>query len=115
MTYRQSRSQFTQDAYTVAEGGTQTVTVTLSEYPERMVVIPIETTDQDGATQADYSGVPQSVTFNMADIFNAGDTSQTFTFAAEDDDEDDDDESVRLSFGATLPPGVTAGTPPRRR
>ena len=99
--------QFTQDAYTVAEGGMQTVTVTLSEYSQRMVVIPIETTNQGGATIADYSGVPGSITFNAADIFNAGDTERTFTFSAEDDAEDDDGESVRLSFGTTLPPGVT--------
>ena len=96
---------FGQSAYTVAEGGTQTVTVTLSADPERTVVIPIETTDQGGATSTDYTGVPANV------VFNSGDTSQTFTFAAEADNENDDGESVRLSFGATLPPGVTEGTP----
>ena len=102
--------QFAAASYTVAEGNTQTVTVTLSGYPERMVVIPIETTHQNGATQADYFGVPQSVTFNAGDIFNLGDTEQTFTFTAEEDDENDDGESVRLSFSVNLPPGVTAGT-----
>ena len=35
----------------------------------------------------------------------------TFTFTAEADDVNDDDESVRLSFGASLPADVTAGTP----
>ena len=39
------------------------VTLTLSADPERTVVIPIETTELDGATGADYS-VPSSVTFN---------------------------------------------------
>ena len=34
--------QFSQDSYTVAEGGTQSVTVTLSADPERTVVIPID-------------------------------------------------------------------------
>ena len=70
-------AQFGQSAYTVAEGGTQTVTVILSADPERTVIIPIVTTNQGGATAADYSGVPQSVTFN------SGDTSMTFTFTAE--------------------------------
>ena len=56
--------------YTAAEGGTATVTVTLSADPERTVEVPITTTNQGGATSADYSGVPASVTFD------AGDTSQ---------------------------------------
>ena len=96
---------FGQSAYTVAEGGMQTVTVALSGDPERTVVIPIEKTDQGGATAADYSGVPGSVTFN------SGDTAQTFTFAAEDDADNDDGESVRLSFGATPDAGVSEGSP----
>ena len=53
-----------------------TVTVTLSADPERTVTIPITKTDQDGASSADYSGVPASVTFN------SGDTEKTFTFTA---------------------------------
>ena len=102
-------------AYTVAESddsdttevteNTVEVTVTLSADPERTVVIPIEKTNQDGATTADYSGVPQNVTFD------SGDTSKSFTFTAAHDTDDDDGESVKLSFGATLPTGVTAGTP----
>ena len=81
------------------------VTVTLSADPERTVVIPIEKTNQGGATTADYSGVPQNVTFD------SGDTSKSFTFTAAHDTVDDDGESVQLSFGATLPDGVSAGTP----
>ena len=96
--------QFSQDSYTVAEGGTQSVTVTLSADPERTVTIPIETMEQDRASSADYSGVPANVTFN------SGETSKTFTFSATQDTEDDDDESVKLGFG-TLPPEVSAGTP----
>ena len=92
-------------SHTVAEGASRTVTVTLSADPERAVVIPIEKTNQGGATTADYSGVPQNVTFD------SGDTSKTFTFTAAHDTVDDDGESVRLSFGATLPTGVTAGRP----
>ena len=97
--------QFGQSAYTVAEGSSRTVTVELSADPERTVVIPIVTTNQGGATAADYSGVPQSVTFD------SGDTTMTFTVAAEADNVNDDGESVRLSFGASLPADVTAGTP----
>ena len=76
--------------YTAAEGGTATVTVTLSADPERTVEVRITATNQGGATLADYSGVPASVTFD------AGDTSKTFDFAATQDAEDDDGESVDL-------------------
>ena len=95
---------FGQASYTVAEGATQSVTVTLSGDPERTVVIPITTTEQDGAGSDDYSGVPSSVTFN------AGETSKSFTFMAVDDTANDDGERVRLAFGA-LPDLVSAGTP----
>ena len=94
---------FLQGAYTVAEGGTQLVTVRLSADPERAVVIPISHTPQNGAeSPADYSGVPANLTFN------SGDTERTFTFTATDDADDDDDESVRIGFGG-LPIGVSTG------
>ena len=94
---------FAQGSYTVAEGGTATVTVTLSADPERTVVIPLVKTNQ-GATDDDYSGVPSTVTFN------ATETVQSFTFAATQDDVDDDDESVRLTFGAMPDARVSPGT-----
>ena len=94
---------FGASSYTVAEGGTVEVKVTLSDDPEMTVVVPISKTGQDGASAADYNGVPASVTFN------AGETEKTFTFRAETDQVDDDGESVKLAFGPTLPTGVTAG------
>ena len=95
---------FEQGTYTVAEGSTVTVTVMLNADPERTVIIPITTTDQDGASSADYSGVPASVTFN------AGDTEVEIIFTAASDSVDDDGESVKLTFGNTLPTGVSAET-----
>ena len=89
--------------YTAAEGSSVEVKVTLSADPERSVTVPLTSTNQDGASSADYSGVPESVTFA------SGDTEKSFTFSATADDLDDDGESVKLSFG-TLPGGVTAGT-----
>ena len=88
---------------TPAEEHKVTVTVTLSADPERTVVIPITKTNQGGASDSDYSGVPASVTFA------SGETSKTFTFTATSDTVDDDDESVKLAFG-TLPARVSAGT-----
>ena len=91
-------------SYTVAEGSSRTITVSLDEDPERTVVIPIETDDQGGATDSDYTGVPDSVTFE------AGDTSKTFDISATEDNLAEAGEKVKLSFG-TLPADATAGTP----
>ena len=71
---------------------------------ERTVTVPLTVTDQDGASPADYSGVPSSVTFDSGEI------SKTLTFSATQDDVDDDVESVKLAFGTPLPPSVSAGT-----
>ena len=94
------------DAFTVDEKENEaTVKVTLSDDPERTVDIPLILTNQGGASDADYSGVPTSV------IFNSGEMSKSFTFTAADDGEDDDGESVKLTFG-TPPEGVNAGSVP---
>ena len=90
--------------YSAAEGGTVDVTITLDVDPERTVIIPIEVTDQDGASSADYSDVPLEITIN------SGETEKSFAFAATQDDIDDDGESVKLNFGSTLPAGVSEGS-----
>ena len=77
---------FEQSSYSVDEGDTVDVTVTLSEDPERTVTVPLTKTDQDGASSADYSGVPASV-----DVCSSGETEKTFTFTAADDYLEDDD------------------------
>ena len=104
---------FEASTYTVAESDDSSTTdvtenavevkVTLSADPLREVIIPITRTNQGGATDSDYSGVPTSVTFA------SGDTEKTFTFTATPDTADDDEDQVKLSF-STLPAGVTAGT-----
>ena len=105
--------EFEDSTYTVAESDDSETTdmtenavevkVTLSADPGRTVIIPITKTNEGGASNSDYSGVPASVTFD------SGETEQTFTFTATADTVDDDLEKVTLSFG-TLPTGVTAGT-----
>ena len=96
-------ANFEQSSYNVTEGGDVSIAVTLSADPERSVAIPIATTNQGTATDADYSGVPLEVTFQ------SGDTEVTFTFTATDDPVDDDGEWVKVTFGA-LPAGVSEGT-----
>ena len=88
--------------YEVLEGNTVTVWVTLESLADRSVTIPITTTNQGGATSADYSGVPASVTFAT------GEDAQSFTFTATTDAVTDYGESVQLGFG-TLPSRVDAG------
>ena len=78
-----------EEAYTVAEGETQPVTVRLSADPKRTVVSPLMATPRGDATSGDYS-VSASVTFDE------GDTSETITFSATDDTEDDGDSVLLL-------------------
>ena len=96
--------EFGASAYTVAEGASQSITVTLNADLERTLIIPIEATGQDGATAADHSGVPSSVTFND------GEMEKSFTFTATQDNIDDDNESVQLGFGTMPDPRISAGT-----
>ena len=98
--------RYEQGSYTVGEGSSEVIKVILSADPERSVTVPISRTNQDGATDGDYSGVAA----NASVTFNSGDTEKSITFAATDDSVDDDGESVLLSFG-TLPAGVSAGSP----
>ena len=91
-------------SYSVNEGDTVAVKVKLSADPERTVEVPITATTMDGAAAADFSGVPENVTFN------SGDTEKTFDFEATQDTDNDDGERVRLTFG-TLPPRVTSTSP----
>ena len=92
----------------VAEGDSATVTVTLSADPKRTVVIPVTTTKVGGASDKDYSGVPENVTFNN------GETTKTLTFLAIDDTDADHSSNtagnrVEIVFG-TLPDAVSKGT-----
>ena len=96
-------ASFRQASYSVDEGGTVEVKVTLSAEPEREVTVSLTKTDQGGASSHDYSGVPENL------VFQSGDTEKSFTFSAAADDIDDDGESVALGFG-TPPDGVSAGT-----
>ena len=88
--------RFDADAYDVAEGAGIMVTVRLDKDPERTVMIPITTSSQDASPQ-DYSGVPDTVTFD------SGETEKFFTFSATQDSEDDDDESVTIGFNSSDP------------
>ena len=89
-------------AYGSDEGGSVEVTVTLGDYFEKTVSLPLTVTGVGGATSADYSGVPSEL------VFAPGETEKTFTVELTDDEVDDDDESVTLSFG-TLPSAVKTG------
>ena len=93
------------DSYNVDEGATTTVRVVLSQAPERSLTIPFSTSRQRGISVDDYLDVPSSVSFD------ASETESTFTFSATQDHIDDDGEGLRISFGSSLPAGVTVGSP----
>ena len=94
---------FTTGIHAIQEGGTGTVSVSFSGALVQAVTIPLTTANQGGASAADYSGVPASLTFD------AGDTEESFTFSATVDSEDEEGEGIVLSFG-TLPGEVSQGT-----
>ena len=96
---------FEKSYYEAYEGGAGAeVTVNLDGPALTETVIPITATGMDGASSADWTGVPASVTFD------AGDTEKSFTVMAYDDTVEDNGETVQLGFD-TLPPGVARGTP----
>ena len=95
---------FNRSAYSVAEGGSITLGIILSEDPGRTITFFIGRENRGGATESDYSLQQNSVTFN------SGETRKNIIFNAAQDTEDDDGESVRLSF-TFLPTNFAAGSP----
>ena len=75
------RVSFAEDTYSVAEGGSVEVTVTLSADPERTVDIPLSAAGQGGLEDAEYSVVPENVTFSAG-----GSLEQTVSVTTTDDD-----------------------------
>ena len=94
--------------YEVREGETVTVSVRLidqTEDPVRSVEIALAATPGGGATAADYSGVPESVTIT------APANQASFVVTALKDDPFDHGETVVLGFQQPLPSGIIAGDP----
>ena len=77
----------------VNEGGTGQVTVTLATAPAvgETVTVPIAATPGEGLGTGEYSGVPMNV------VFNAGETSKSFTVATVDDSDDEPDRLLTFS------------------
>ena len=99
------RIAFSASRYEAYEGGASAeVIVNFDSAVAQETVIPITATEMNGATDADWMGVPDEL------VFVPGQRSETFTLMAYDDDVEDDGESVLLEFG-DLPAGVVAGTP----
>ncbi len=95
---------FGQTTYTVEEGATTTIEFTLTAEPQRRISIPLRKTNQEGASNSDYS-VPSSV------VFESNERVKTIIFSATDDTVDDDGESVTLSFDSSLPANVSVDAP----
>ena len=89
-------------SYQVAEGESVEVAVVLAPAVNRSVTVRLTHLPGDGATEADYSGVPENL------VFESLETRRTFRILATADAETEEGESVVLGFG-TLPAGATAG------
>ena len=86
-------ASFGAESYTATEGGAPArVSIHLSEPVEIEPLVVRLVVTHVGATAADYTGIPKSVTFAV------GEQTQTITVKATDDTDDDDGESVTLSF-----------------
>ena len=90
--------------YTVNEGATRSVSVTLSAAADRALQVPITVASLTAAS-GDYRVTGLT---NGALAFVPGDSSRSFTFQALEDT-DTNDETVTLGFGQPLPDKVTAG------
>ena len=96
---------FDSATYSATEGGLDAVvTVQLSSPAPHQVEIPITADGMKGASDDDWTGVPEEL------IFASGEQSKTFTVMAYDDTVEDDGETVELGFGE-LPAGFVAGNP----
>ena len=88
-------------SFTASENGaTARVTVELSV--PAAVTIPLRVQHRNGASSADYSGVPRRL------IFANGATIRSFTVTAVDDSDNDDNEKLRIQFD-NLPASFEAG------
>ena len=97
------RVTFLAGTYIAFEGGKDAqVSVLLSRLAPERISIPLTALGGNGATSADWSGVPEEI------VFKTGDQHKTFAVTAIDDVQHDSNELVLLSFG-TLPVGVAAG------
>ena len=77
--------------------------VLLNQSARRPVTIPLVVQHVGGATEADYTGIPESVTIA------AGEKGAPYYVQALPDEEEETGEGLRLDFGP-LPPGVKKGT-----
>ena len=91
---------FGSTTYTVTEGWTVDVVVTLDVDPERTVTIPVMASP---AASGDYS-ISGSIRFD------AGETQKPANFATVDDTVVESAETFTVSFGSTLPTGVSLGS-----
>ena len=102
------RVRFSESSYQVREGESVELTVHLidqTEGPARSATVALTVATGDGATEADYSGVPDRVTIT------APSSAASFLVTAVEDSHYDHAETIVLGFRRPLPSGVTAVAP----
>ena len=95
-------------AYAIEGGPGVELKLTLDgSYPGRVITVPVVVTLNDGAEAADYSGVPEGVSFDDdSELDSRNRPVARFTVTADDDAENDPDERLTLEFG-DLPAGFS--------
>ena len=94
--------QFSAADYTVAEGFTRTITVTLSAPVSVTVTVDYITMDGTAVAGSDYAATGGTLTFA------AGETTQTFVVVTQDDDQNEPNETIILNLSD--PTGVVLGS-----
>jgi len=96
--------QFSSGIYSVNEnGGTATVTVTLSATSGQTVMVGYATGNGTATSPGDYTAASGTLTFNP------GQTSKTFNVSIVNDTLDEEDETVNLTLGSPI--NATLGSP----
>ena len=99
---------FSSSSYSVKEGTSTAITVSLSHPTGHRLRIPV--TVANGTAESDDYSVSGLTTVRNELTFEPHDTSESFTItASQDTDNDEGDETVNLGFG-TLPSDVSSGT-----
>ena len=88
---------FAPSTVNLEESNSEDITATLTAVPERTVNIPITPSHGPGVTDADYSGLPTTITFQATQL------QSTFSLTAVDDADYEQDETLTIGFGQ-IPP-----------
>ena len=102
--------QFERAIYEVDEGSSEDIVLTLSDFPDSVICVPITITGQGGGSFDDLTITDAGLIQRDCLEFSANEVEKSFTVRANPDNVDDNDESALFGFGdLTVVPGLSAG------